>query len=265
MRIAYLSDAHFEFNNVYDFDTQLENIDLCILVGDIHSGVRGMEWAERLICPSIYVAGNHEFYGYNHSNLINMLKSRNGKCKFLENEEYYSYGIRFLGCTLWTNFLSKEESYIRNDFERYIKQLANVKKYDGSLNDFNHITNDRGTRFDSGDMLGLHKKSLEWLSERLRTPYEGITMVVTHHPPTYDALNPRFMNSDMNIMFHNHLNDLIIETQPDYWFFGHHHSDYDSKIGKTRLLSNQRGYRHFDRQGNLLQKEKEFEVKFLDI
>lgn len=54
----------------------------------------------------VYVAGNHEFYnGYWERTLDDMRQAaREFNVVFLENNALEIHGIRFLGCTLWTDF-----------------------------------------------------------------------------------------------------------------------------------------------------------------
>lgn len=57
-----------------------------------------------------------------------------------------------------------------------------------------------------------------------------------HYPPEYksDYLNEAFATV---------LDDLILDTTPDYWIYGHHHRYIpEFKIGHTKLLTNQLGY-----------------------
>ena len=62
MKIHVLSDLHLEFQGWIPPKT---DADIIVLAGDVHVGVRGIEWARRSfpLCPVVYVPGNHEFYG----------------------------------------------------------------------------------------------------------------------------------------------------------------------------------------------------------
>ncbi len=68
---------------------------------------KGLEWARGsfLDSPIVCVAGNHEYYGEAIPKLTDQLRSRAESLDiaFLENEETTIAGVRFLGCTLWTD------------------------------------------------------------------------------------------------------------------------------------------------------------------
>jgi len=53
----------------------------------------------------------------------------------------------------------------------------------------------------------------------------------------------QYKGSILNEAFAVELFDLIEETVPDYWIYGHSHGNTpDFEIGKTRMLCNQLGY-----------------------
>ena len=61
MKIRILSDLHLEF---FEWTPPPVEADVVVLAGDIHVGVRGLEWAQaRFPSTHIVYAGNHEFYG----------------------------------------------------------------------------------------------------------------------------------------------------------------------------------------------------------
>jgi len=45
-----------------------------------------------------------------------------------------------------------------------------------------------------------------------------------------------------NATYVSHLDDFILEHQPQVWIHGHLHTSMDYKIGETRVLCNARGY-----------------------
>ncbi len=52
------------------------------------------------------MSGNHGFYRHNYQSLLKQFcdEAELYKIHFLENKEVVLNGIRFLGCTLWTDY-----------------------------------------------------------------------------------------------------------------------------------------------------------------
>src|SRR3989442_5778678 len=108
MKLLVLSDLHLEFA-AFELDrTAAEAADVVVLAGYIHQGTEGIGWARQTFPdkPIVYVAGNHEFYGHHWTRLLDELRLQAGAhgVHFLENESITVQGIRFLGCSLWTDF-----------------------------------------------------------------------------------------------------------------------------------------------------------------
>src|SRR5881227_2858047 len=105
MRLHVLSDLHLERGIG---DVPVAEADVVVLAGDISTGTRGVEWARSWAAdrPLIYVAGNHEFYGHSMPRLIEQLRSAaaGSSVHVLEDEQLILDGVRFLGCTLWSDF-----------------------------------------------------------------------------------------------------------------------------------------------------------------
>ena len=65
MKIQFFSDIHLEFG---EFDIPATDADVIVAAGDIGVGLQGIEWLKRFNRPTIYVAGNHEYYGGDRAN-----------------------------------------------------------------------------------------------------------------------------------------------------------------------------------------------------
>ena len=103
MRIALLSDMHLSVNAV---PFPAVEADIVVLAGDIARPAKAIEWARACPVPLLYVAGNHEFYG---SDLVSTYEQLNSlsqgtQIHVLERKEYVHDGVRFLGCTLWSDY-----------------------------------------------------------------------------------------------------------------------------------------------------------------
>ncbi len=86
-----------------------------------------------------------------------------------------------------------------------------------------------------------HQASLAWLRGELSRPFDGTTIVVTHHAPSGKSGDPRHDDS-LSPAFASALETVVREHQPPLWIHGHTHHNIDYTIGSTRILSNQRGY-----------------------
>jgi len=76
----------------------------------------------------------------------------------------------------------------------------------------------------------------------------GTTIVATHHVPTLMNYPKKYKNDPLNEVFASEQSQLILRASPDYWIYGHHHTNIPRfSIGKTQLLTNQLGYvRHHE-------------------
>ena len=111
MRILVLSDLHLELGMTLELSPNL-NYDVAILAGDIHSpGTKAVYWARRESTfggrPVLLVPGNHEFYRREIQAELREMKqvAEGSNVHVLDRETTVIGGVRFLGCTLWTDFL----------------------------------------------------------------------------------------------------------------------------------------------------------------
>lgn len=234
MKVQLLSDLHNEFYRQEPVpsieDTPAEVV---ILAGDIDVGLDGLRWAaseaERLGKTVLYVAGNHEFYHHDIA-LLNEMRSyaagRN-ELHFLEKDELIIGEVRFLGCTLWTDYRAAGDPVL---------SMMEVQQH---LND-HHVVSNGDRLFLPEDALKMHTESRTWLEEKLRQPFAGKTVVITHHAPHLLCKHPAFPINAIATAFMSDLSELVKTV--DVWCFGHTHANLDERVGKCRLVSNQRGY-----------------------
>lgn len=225
MRINYFSDIHLEFGSLGLPDN---NADIIIAAGDIGVYDQAIEWLQSLKKPVVYVAGNHEFYNHEYRDTLRMLKEKcaNTNIHFLENNTFKYNGVRFLGCTLWTDLFIEGEA-----------AAATLGK---GLNDFRKISYADG-EFNPEQFTALYKHSRAWLEKALARPYTGKTVVVTHHTPIHWSWNDS-PNALKKLAYCNDLKMLFYGHDISAWFYGHTHSIGDYRIEGARILSNTRGY-----------------------
>ena len=230
MKLYVLSDLHTEFA---DFTPQDTNADIVVLAGDIGVGRKGLDWAARHFTdrPVLYVPGNHEYYGHDLALIDELQSAAPENIHVLNNDTLVFDGVRFLACTLWTDFKlhgEKEAWFARQRARRL-------------LTDYDAIRNGR-RRFTPEDSVELHETSREWLQRKLEERFEGPTVVVTHHLPATLSVAKQYANDPLNPAFASSLEDLIREHRPDLWIHGHTHVPCDYRLFDTRVVCNPRGY-----------------------
>lgn len=236
MHIHVLSDLHLEFA---PFEAPAPDADVVVLAGDTDRGLRGLEWAARTFnVPVVYIAGNHEYYGHKLYRLDEKLAARAAELAihFLQQQAVVIEGIRFLGATLWTDLAAHgDPTWATHDVE-------------SAMNDYRLITvpppyTGAGYRkLRAGDTRALHRTMRQWLEAALREPFEGPTVVVTHHAPSLGSQHPDFAGDPVAAAYVSDMDDIVAESGAALWIHGHTHTTRDVRIGKTRLLANCRGY-----------------------
>lgn len=240
MRLLILSDLHLEVwrENAPAINLDRSRPDAVILAGDIDKTERALAWAERTFAglPVIYVSGNHEGYGQRWEGALRTL-ARQGEAssnvRFLDRGETVIGGVRFLGATLWT------------DYELFGKDRKDsaMSAAEPVMLDYRRIEVERdgeARMMTPADTVALHRADLAWLSERLETPFDGPTVVVTHMSPSLRSVAPRYADDLVSAAFSSNLDALA--ERADLWVHGHTHDSFDYKIGKCRVVCNPCGY-----------------------
>ncbi|WP_029007544.1 metallophosphoesterase [Azospirillum halopraeferens] len=244
-RIAVFSDLHLEFG---DLPNPNVTADVVVLAGDVYTKNRAWKGdsAEAFFgCPVVAVAGNHEFYsGHIDTALAKTKAAAAAKgITLLEREELVLAGTRFLGCTLWSDF----RLFAADDLTR-VKADASLcvgDRYSGGLNDFRciRVAKDGYRRFRPLDAATLHAASVAWLDARLAEPFDGPTVVVTHHAPSLKCVPEAWLDDCRTAAYASDLGWLIDKHQPAAWCYGHIHENVPAfQLGKTVMVSNPRGY-----------------------
>ncbi|WP_370261570.1 metallophosphoesterase [Limnobacter sp.] len=239
MKIALYSDLHLEtlrsFPALDCIPTPPPQADLVILAGDIHQGTQGLQALAALGGKDhVYVSGNHEYYHHDIDILDQQLEDLAAakQLNYLQRRAVTIQGIRFLGCTLWTD-------YNIQPGWRFGAELV-AKAF---LPDYKLIRQ-RGKPFTPTMGIDLHAQNVEWLQAELSKPFEGKTVVVTHHAPHPQSIHPRFNLSPINAAFVSDLGHLM--GKADVWVHGHMHDSFDYTVHQngcsTRVLVNPRGY-----------------------
>ena len=246
MKIALLSDLHL---SVQPMQPPPTDADVVVLAGDLQRPEQAMAWARQYAQPTLFVAGNHEFFGGDIAGTHAQLRrhAAGSSVRVLEQDEWRHQGVRFLGCTLWSDFRLFQSTGERD---------AALQKITTFARDYTRIAiaPEFEDRFTPAVSQLLFEQSVAWLDKRFAEPFDGPTVVVTHFAPTRGSIAEKFVGSPINAAFVSDLQAQILRWQPALWLHGHVHDSFDYRVGATRVVANPRGYardgvnenRHFD-------------------
>ena len=180
------------------------------------------------------VLGNHEHYrGFLPETVAEarQLAPAYG-ITLLEDGAAVIAGVRFLGCTLWT------------DYALDGRQDAAMAAARHGLNDHRMIgwSKQPWQRFRPEEALAVHRASRRFLADIMAEPFAGPTVIVTHHAPHPGSVHPRYTGDALNPAFASDLSELIAAGRPALWVHGHVHSSFDYRVDQTRVACNPHGY-----------------------
>jgi len=271
MRILYMSDLHLEMESFRlaipgwaeflarhkrilrhpsrgPMLNEVGKVDLVVLAGDIHNGLRGIVYAEQvaeyLDAPVVLIAGNHEYYHHDAALLLTALRAAAKKTErvhFLENAsaifEAEGEKVKVLGSTLWT------------DFALHGDPAGSALNANRVMNDYRFIDLDR-IKLVPWDTKRFHEGSRQWLQAELANTEAGVKrVVVSHHAPTALALGKR--QGAIAPAYASEIIGAFPDQKLDLWIHGHTHFRHDTLIGGVRLVSAPRGYVGHDGAGAL--------------
>jgi predicted phosphodiesterase len=249
MKLHILSDLHLEFDRPFDADYNDANV--VVLAGDIDLHTRGLVWASREPAfdgkTVIYVPGNHEYYG---SELVEMRAEMYRKAEALRAEGHRIFVldcdaieidcVRVLGATCWTDYrlfgeglkdIAMLDAKRMNDH-----RLISFSDGRGQLDSYTK----RSSLFLPQHAERLHQHARAWLTDQLAQPFDGKTVVITHHLPSWRSVATRFERDTLTPAFASNLDHLV--EQADLWIHGHTHDAFDYQLGRCRVVCNPMGY-----------------------
>ena len=239
MRLQIFSDLHIDV--VGGFTPRLApGADIVIMPGDVCEGVlKGMTFLRTHIprpTPILFVMGNHEFYNhglYEERQLAAEVAQKHD-ITVLDDAVAVIDGVRFVGATLWTDFCLGGEGM----------QVINMMTARDRMNDYRAISLQikPWARFTPEASVALHRRSRAFIWEALEHPFDGPTVVVTHHAPHAKSVHTRFDRSDVNPAYVSDQTAMIARFKPALWVHGHVHNSFDYRVADTRVVSNPRGY-----------------------
>lgn len=256
MRIACFSDLHLEFGSPFAPPADLVP-NVIVLAGDFHApGRKVPAWGRATFghLPIVFVSGNHELHGgvihKVEQEIRREAEAHDVHC--LQGNSVVIDGMRFLGCTLWSDLclpiFDPRIGELRTDVEQ--AKLEALTR----LNDFSSIRRRepvpggwaKGSaytpvRFRSHYMTSIHQEQRAWLLAELRKHFAGRTVVVTHHGPTAESGPDRLKDNWISGCHSSELPPEFFDL-PTLWVHGHTHDTIDYQRGNCRVVCNPRGY-----------------------
>lgn len=240
MRIWVLSDLHVDIRS-WTPPSPVPEHDVLVVAGDVREGLskRVLPWLARnfegLGRPVVYVPGNHDFYRANidvEAQRAPEVARDLGITLLLDGgAPVVIGGARFVGATLWTDYRiagdragSMDAARLRMNDHRLIRAASDYRRFAPRYAEI------------------LHGRAVAGLDRALSEPFDGPTVVVTHHAPTPASLDDDAPRELLDGSYVSDLTTLIEERKPDLWIHGHVHRDRDYRIGMTRVVANPRGY-----------------------
>lgn len=241
MKLSILSDLHLDFSN-YSVDPTVFNSDAIIIAGDLasdHDLVEGFfsKLTYQTNLPIIYVMGNHE---YDLKNINNAIKNIRRICEqfptvhFLENDSFILNNVKFIGATLWTNFLYEGEAFYKLNTDFFLQSINNYYFIDPKDNISKPVT----IKFIEDKFYETEK----FIKFHLNEPFKGKKAVITHFAPMVKNRDPKY-DKFLSSFWINDLEPLVEKS--DLWVHGHLHSSFDYKVEDARVICNPRGYSRF--------------------
>ena len=251
MKLLLLSDLHLELSDLV-LSPELD-FDVALLAGDIvNPGRRLAAWVAaspvlRRARAVVAVSGNHEYFDAELQREAAAMHAAAGGAgdpplHLLDGAQVVIDGVRFLGCTLWTDFALRidtpqgAQSDAGRGMARAQQAMADYRTI-GWLDD----GASRPRPLTPHDTLRLHRQQRDWLERALAEPFAGPTVVLTHHGPHRRSLAPRFAADWVSTAYLSELPQAFFEV-PVLWLHGHTHSSHDYRIGACRVVCNPRGY-----------------------
>ncbi|WP_114945901.1 metallophosphoesterase [Microvirga calopogonii] len=247
MRLWILSDLHLEVDPHLAF--AVPDADVAVVAGDVHKPAwKAMQWLAEHIAPHmpvVTILGNHEYFSGSVTGCTKRgLAAAAGVdgVHLLHDSEVVIGGVRFVGGTLWTDYSldADPEPGRQRDMD-----IAHAMNECGSLM-ADHVaihTDDSLTeRWQPEHARAAFQRTAAYIDGVLGDGSGVPTVVVTHHAPYPESVDPRYIGSPMNPAFASDLGDMIWDRQPAMWVHGHVHHTTGYMLGGTMIACNPRGY-----------------------
>lgn len=239
MKIRVLSDLHLEMGS---FSPLKGDEDVIVLAGDINLDSKAIAWIkENFSSTVIYVPGNHEFYGNNFGSVMRHLKrdTQGSDIHVLNNSTFIKNDIRFIGFTLWTDYNLTGQQNLSQVIAK------DGTRTTGGMNDFKKIRDEQYRKIRPYQLAAKHMASRNYLEQELAKPFDGKTVVVSHHAPSMMSFQDRDDETEDDYLLRSSYASNLEQyfgSNIALWIHGHLHNSSDYEKNGTRVICNPRGY-----------------------
>lgn len=255
-----MSDLHTE-HAAFEIEEPASPVDAVLLAGDLGKPGQMPEvmraFRDRLGVPVYAVEGNHDLWrkgralrtwekirAHTDAALAEMTRGGPEMRVLRRGAAAVVNGTRVIGATLWT------DGQLGGDNPALIRDRLYSK-----MNDYRHMTyhdTRRGLwrKAIPEDLFVEHRQDLSAILTALDTPFDGPSVVMTHHVPLACLLRPVTSDdgTDLSAAYGSNLAGSVLHKEFAAWIYGHSHQGEDAMIptphGAARFVSNPRGYPH---------------------
>ena len=254
MKIRLWSDIHNEFGRLNWTRRDDDNETTLIIAGDFQVGDNSFDLLLEL-CNAfkyvLYTCGNHEYYHNQMQQVNRQFGAFEADCKnfyFLNPGHVVLDGVRFIGATLWTD-LNDNNPVTVAQVHRAMNDYVQIRI--GETYSIEHDEK-RVVELTPYHTMELNRQHSAYIEKVLAEPFDGKTVVFTHHAPLMqsvvaDARYSHGKHLTMNYAYGNtKLDRLFFDYDFVAWMHGHVHFRQEYEFNGKMVYSRPRGYHRYE-------------------